>query len=86
MRIAAPRPKAAGLLNDLFLIAWETNPMPLPDTILTYPHLRAPKGIVYGPPGSGKTTYGASADRPLIIDCENGAAHVQCHRTPYLAS
>ncbi len=60
--------------------------MPLPDTILTQSHLRAPKGIVYGPPGSGKTTYGASADRPLIVDCENGAAHVQCHRTPYLAS
>lgn len=32
------------------------------------------------------TTYGASADRPLIVDCENGAAHVQCHRTPYLAT
>ena len=60
--------------------------MPLPDTILTQSHLRAPKGIVYGPPGSGKTTYGASADRALIVDCENGTAHVQCHRTPYLAT
>jgi hypothetical protein len=29
---------------------------------------------------------GASADRPLILDCENGAAHVSCHRTPYLAT
>jgi hypothetical protein len=41
---------------------------------------------VYGPPGSGKTTFGASAGAAIIIDCENGAAHVQCHRTPYLAA
>ncbi len=60
--------------------------MPLPGTIITDSHIRAPKGIVYGPPGAGKTTYGASADRPLVIDCENGAAHVACHRTPYLSS
>jgi len=38
--------------------------MPLPDTILTQSHLRAPKGIVHGPPGSGKTTFVASIDRP----------------------
>ena len=60
--------------------------MGLPGQVLTNTNMRAPKGIVYGPPGSGKTTMGASADRPLIVDCENGAAHVQCHRTPYLAS
>ena len=59
---------------------------PIPSTILTRSHPRAPKGIVYGPPGSGKTTFGASADRPLLLDCENGAAHVDCHRTPYLAT
>ena len=60
--------------------------MPLPGSIITDAHLRAPKGIVYGPPGAGKTSLGAGTDRPLIIDCENGAAHVTCHRTPYLAS
>lgn len=60
--------------------------MPLPSSILTESHLRAPKGIIYGPPGSGKTTFGASAYKPIIIDCENGAAHVRCHRTPYLAT
>ncbi len=60
--------------------------MPLPGTIITDSHIRAPKGIVYGPPGCGKTTFGASADQPLVIDCENGAAHVACHRTPYLSS
>jgi len=60
--------------------------MPLPGQILTQVNCRAPKGIIYGPPGSGKTTFGASAHKPIIVDCENGAAHVQCHRTPYLPS
>ena len=60
--------------------------MPLPDTVISRSHLRAPKGIIYSAPGAGKTTFGASADRPLIIDRENGAAHVACARTPYLAS
>jgi len=60
--------------------------MPLPAAVLKETYLRAPKGIIYGPPGSGKTTFGASAEKPLIIDCENGAAHVACARTPYLAS
>jgi len=60
--------------------------MPLPGSVLTHTHLRAPKGIVYGPPGAGKTSFGASAEQALIVDCENGAAHVRCDRTPYLAT
>ena len=59
--------------------------MPLPSTVLTQANMRAPKGIVYGPPGVGKTTFGANTTRPLIVDCENGAAHVRCDRTPYLS-
>jgi len=57
--------------------------MPLPTPVLNQINLRAPKGIVYGPPGVGKTTFGAGS-RGLIVDTENGAAHVQCDRTPYL--
>lgn len=45
---------------------------------------QAPKGIVYGPPGIGKTTFGAKATKSLIIDCENGAGAIVCKRTPYL--
>ena len=45
-----------------------------------------PKGIIYGPPGIGKTTFGAMAPDSLIIDCENGAGTVPCHRTPYLST
>ena len=59
---------------------------PLPGNVISAIHPRAPKGIIYGPPGAGKTTFGASADRPIIIDCENGAAHVSCPRTPYLSA
>jgi len=58
--------------------------MALPAAVLNQAHMRAPKGIVYGPPGIGKTTFGAGADKPLIVDCENGTAHVNCDRTPYL--
>ena len=58
--------------------------MPLPSTVLTQANMRAPKGIVYGPPGIGKTTFGANTNAPIIVDCENGAAHVDCDRTPYL--
>ncbi len=55
------------------------------ESTLNQTHMRAPKGIVYGPPGIGKTTFGACTHKPIIVDCENGAAHVQCDRTPYLA-
>jgi len=60
--------------------------MQLPSAVLTQANLRAPKGIVYGPPGIGKTTFGAGAHKALIVDCENGAAHVTCDRTPYLSN
>jgi len=58
--------------------------MPLPSAVLTQVNMRAPKGIVYGPPGVGKTTFGANTRKPIIVDCENGCAHVTCDRTPYL--
>jgi hypothetical protein len=54
------------------------------DSILNETHMRAPKGIVYGPPGVGKTTFGAGCNKAIIVDCENGACHVACNRSPYL--
>lgn len=54
------------------------------NAVIDTPTPTAPKGIIYGPPGVGKTTFGASADNSLIIDCENGAGTLQCQRTPYL--
>ena len=60
--------------------------MTLLNNIITDPAPSAPKGIIYGPPGVGKTTFGASATNSLIIDCENGAGAIVCQRTPYLAT
>lgn len=60
--------------------------MPLPASVLNQTHQRAPKGVLYGPPGIGKTHFGAGTHNPIIIDCENGASHVACDRTPYLSS
>ena len=53
-------------------------------SVITKPTPVAPKGIIYGPPGVGKTTFGASAENSLIIDCENGAGTIPCQRTKYL--
>jgi len=47
---------------------------------------RAPKGIVYGPPGIGKTTFGSSTGG-VIIDTENGIPQgMDALHTPYLDS
>jgi hypothetical protein len=54
--------------------------------LLTRPAPSAPKGIVYGPPGVGKTTFGASAPDSILVDCENGAGAVPCTRTPFLTT
>ena len=54
--------------------------------IIRQPRPAAPKGIIYGPPGIGKTTFGASAPHALLVDCENGAGAVACARTPFLTT
>jgi len=59
--------------------------MSMIDQIISQPKPQMPKGIIYGPPGIGKTTFGASATDAIIIDCENGAGNVNCARTPYLS-
>lgn len=45
---------------------------------------RAPKGIIYGPPGVGKTTFGAGTGG-LLLDTENGIpAKLEVAHTPHL--
>ena len=56
------------------------------NNLIKNPSPSAPKGIIYGPPGVGKTSLGAAADASIIIDCENGAGAIPCCRTPYLAT
>lgn len=60
--------------------------MTLLNSIINNPTPSVPKGIIYSPPGCGKTTFGASATNSLIIDCENGAGAILCQRTPYLGT
>lgn len=42
---------------------------------------RAPRVVVYGPEGIGKTTFAAQFPRPLFIDTENGTVHLDVDRT-----
>jgi len=60
--------------------------MSLLDGIIARPTPSAPKGIIYSPPGAGKTTFGATATDSIIIDCENGAGAIPCTRTPFLTT
>jgi len=60
--------------------------MTLMDSLIRTTHLAPPKMIVYAPPGTGKTTFAASA-KAILVDCENGAGAVpNLARTPYLQS
>ena len=60
--------------------------MTLMDSLITATTPSPPKMIVYGQPGTGKTTFAASA-KAILLDCENGAGAVPgLTRTPYLQS
>lgn len=42
------------------------------------PRPTAAKLLLYGLPGSGKTTLAATIGKPIILDVENGAGYVNC--------
>lgn len=39
------------------------------------------KVVLYGTPGIGKTTWASGADNSLVVDLEQGATRIDCHRT-----
>jgi hypothetical protein len=41
---------------------------------------------MYGPPAIGKSTWGASAPRPIVIATEDGLADIDCDKTPLCRS
>ena len=43
---------------------------------------RAQKGVIYGPPGVGKTTFGAQFPGAVFLDAENGTTHLDVLRYP----
>lgn len=47
---------------------------------------RAWKGLIYGVPGIGKSTFCAHAPKPLFLDVEDGIARIDVDKTPHLRS
>ena len=56
--------------------------MALSDRIQTGAKFLPPRLLIYGPPGVGKTTFGAGAPNPIFIQTENGADVVGAARLP----
>ena len=50
--------------------------------VVDTPSLKPPRVLAYGPPGVGKTTFAASAPKPIFIQTENGADVVGAARLP----
>ena len=48
--------------------------------------VRPPRVVVYGAEGIGKTTFGANCPKPILIPCEDGAAHVEGDKFPLIGS
>ena len=56
------------------------------DTISSDPTIAPPRIIVHGPHGIGKTTFGASAPRPIVLPTEEGLGKLEVPHFPLLKS
>ena len=45
-----------------------------------------PRLMVYGPEGSGKSTFGAGAPKPIFIQTEDGLGEIDCEKFPLAQS
>jgi hypothetical protein len=48
--------------------------------------LRPRRALVYGVQGVGKSTFGATSERPVFIQTEDGLANIECDRLPLARS
>lgn len=60
--------------------------MGLLDQITTGKQHKPRRTLVYGTHGIGKSTFGAMADKPIILPTEDGTGEIDCHRFPLLES
>lgn len=60
--------------------------MSILDTIITQRVVKPPRIFLYGIEGIGKTTFGASAPRPIFIQAEDGADFLNVPRFPLIHS
>ena len=54
--------------------------------IITAPAPPPPRLVVYGSEGVGKSSFAASAPRPIFIPTEDGLGRIDCHRFPVVTS
>ncbi len=55
-------------------------------SIIKHNEPQPPRIVVYGPPGVGKTTFAASADKPVFICTEDGLAQLEVDHFPLATS
>ena len=56
------------------------------DSIKTGREARPPRIMIYGSEGVGKSTFGASAPKPIFIQTEDGLGEIECSKFPLAKS
>ena len=47
---------------------------------------KPPRMLVYGPEGTGKSTFGSETPRPIFVQCEDGLDQIDCDKFPLATS
>src|SRR6058998_2068843 len=74
-RLAAPDPAVAGLNKAKSRAG-------ILSLITTRKRRRPIYGVIYGPPGIGKSTFGASAPSPIFLQVERGLDQITVPKLP----
>jgi hypothetical protein len=60
--------------------------MSLLESIVKGKEAKAPRIMLYGGEGIGKSTFGASAPNPVFVQTEDGLGEIDCHKFPLAKS